>query len=944
MGRKSGQSDVDVEAEIDVAGSRASTNPPVRGRDIAYDDRDVIFGDAKRLEALDDLPIQGALGLKRAPREGVDANLRIAIGLSHAGRAGKTVRLVRQESDMPVVWRDSERPLQRAVNGVHEGELLVLGVLSAHLDQHVWHCRSGYLSGSELSLLVAHQHGARRSGNKRRHPNGDEQPWRFGTELGHVAGWWLRWEPLRVHLVHAVEIGRIDQQHAHLDDVVQAGTAGTENGLAVGQRLSCLSLDRLAGEAAAPRIDADDSREDQVGSGLDSLAEERRAGRILGCDNSTRHLGPPEFSGSDPSGRIALQVPKRPADTSPVEILEFHRIRAFWLPICRRGASLLIAPQTYCAGALALLTVCAFGVGDAVAATTSVYVANSGDQTISQFSRRNDGQLSALSPASVALADEPVALVSTPDGHHLYVATRSESGSGSLEELAISADGSLQPFTPSAVALSGFPTSLTTSPDGRHVYVTEFVEGTGTVAQFLVGADGALSPLTPASVPVEAATEIAISPDGRHAYVVDGEASGYVWQFEVASDGTLHALTPSSIQVGFKPHGIAISPDGHSVYVVDGHKALDQFGVTEDGTLQALTPPSVSAVDYPVSIGLSPAGGELIATEVPGEEATGVVQSFERRPDGTLSAEVSKTAPSGDLPWGLAISPDGQNAYVTSRLSSGSEGLWQLGFAPSYELEALTPAFANTGSEPASIAIATQQPSTSSRGSSSVASPTAGSSPTAPSAVGTAPPAPTANAVASRGRRKRRGEIFTFDGTLSVDPGGKIVAYRWMLHGRVISTASRFHRFFSSAHRAYSLTLTVVNSEGVSASTVITVAPRSKRAPVVNVTIPATANFCIDCAQPSPATARILRRLRRYVRGARLVSISSYADDIGTRAYNLELTRRRSQAIARLLLTGVFSAPRHVHLSWYGESDPVASNATSAGRARNRRSVIRIVR
>lgn len=641
-------------------------------------------------------------------------------------------------------------------------------------------------------------------------------------------------------------------------------------------------------------------------------------------------------------GRIALQVPHRPADTSPVEVLEFHRMRALCLPIRRRGAWERIARRAPRAG-VALLTACVFGAGDAAAATTSVYVANSGEDTISQLSRQEGGQLSALTPASVALTAEPVALVSTPDGHYLYVATRSESGSGSLEELAIAADGSLHPLSPSALALGGFPTSVATSPDGRHVYVTEFVEGTGTVAQFAVGAGGALSPLSPASLPVEAASEIAISPDGHHAYVVDGESSGYLWQFEVASDGTLHPLTPSSIQVGFKPHGLAISPDGRDVYVVDGHKALDQLAVTEDGTLQALTPPSVSTVDYPVSMGLSPDGGELVATEVPGEEVTGVVQSFERRPDGTLSAKASKAAPSGELPWGLAISPDGQDAYVTSRLSSGTEGLWQLGFAPLDELEALTPAFADTGAEPVAIAIATQQPPAPSGGSTPVVSPTAGSSPAA-STVGGSPPAPTANAVVSRGRRKRRGESFTFDGTLSIDPGGKIVAYRWTLHGRVISTAPRFHRFFSSAHHSYSLTLTVLNSDGVSASTVVTVSPRSRRAPVVNVTIPATATFCIDCEQPSPSTARILRRLRRYVHGARLVSISSYADDTGTRAYNMDLTRRRSQVIARLLLAGLSPGPRHVRLSWYGESDPVASNATSAGRARNRRSVIRIVR
>jgi hypothetical protein len=47
--------------------------------------RDVISRDAERLEALDDLPIEGALGVERAPGEGVDAHQRVAIGLCLAG-------------------------------------------------------------------------------------------------------------------------------------------------------------------------------------------------------------------------------------------------------------------------------------------------------------------------------------------------------------------------------------------------------------------------------------------------------------------------------------------------------------------------------------------------------------------------------------------------------------------------------------------------------------------------------------------------------------------------------------------------------------------------------------------------------------------------------------------------------------------------------------------
>ena len=347
------------------------------------------------------------------------------------------------------------------------------------------------------------------------------------------------------------------------------------------------------------------------------------------------------------------------------------------------------------------------------------------------------------------------------------------------------------------------------------------------------------------------------------------------------------------------------------MYVIDGHKALDQLAVTADGTLQALTPPGVSTVDYPGSVGMGPDGGELIATELSGEEAAGVVQSFERRPDGTLSATTSKTAPSGDLPWELAISPDGQNAYVTSRLSSGPRRAMAARFRSVVRIRC-----AHTGVRRNRTRTRPDRYSDTDATRVRVESRAVTGPRVQPHVDGEdhGPGTDGQRRRLSPGARKRHeGESFAFDASLSVDPGGKIVAYRWMLGGRVISTTSRFHRFFSNSRRIYSITLTVLDDKGQSASTVLSVSPRARRAPALNVTNPATASFCVECAQPSSAATSLLRRLRRYARGARLVSISSYSDATGTRAYDLALTRRRSQAIAGLLLSGLTPAPRQVH-------------------------------
>lgn len=562
-----------------------------------------------------------------------------------------------------------------------------------------------------------------------------------------------------------------------------------------------------------------------------------------------------------------------------------------------------------------------------------VYVGNEGDETISQFASQAGGLLAPLVPVGIATEGRPYALASSPNGHNLYAINQSE-GESSVAQFAIATDGTLQALTPASVPVA-YPTSIAVSPDGRFAYVTDF-EGNGAVAQFAIGPGGALEPLSPASVPVEGASAIAISPDGRYAYVVDGEETGYVWQFEVSSDGALQPLSPASIQVGFKPYGLTVSPDGRNVYVIENDKELIQLAVGNDGTLSPLSPESVASADYVVSVAVTPDGDSLISTDVSG------VQQFERHSDGTLTPRTTIAAQAGSVPWGLAITPDGQSVYVTDLESSGTDGLLQFGFDSAGELQAEAGTAVNTGARPDAIAISSEPPPV----QPPVQTPSTQSpvTPLTTTNTGSSRVAPTANAIANGGKRTTRGETFTFDATMSVDPDGQIQSYTWTLDGHVISTSSHFQHFFSSARHTYTLTLTVRDDHGLSGSATVTVSPRATRPPVLHITIPATATFCSDCARPSARMIAFIRRLRHYARGAQLVSIASYADATGTRSHNMALTRRRSQNIARVLLSGLHPRPRRTALTWYGESDPVASNATAAGRARNRRSVIRIVR
>lgn len=66
------------------------------------------------------------------------------------------------------------------------------------------------------------------------------------------------------------------------------------------------------------------------------------------------------------------------------------------------------------------------------------------------------------------------------------------------------------------------------------------------------------------------------------------------------------------------------------------------------------------------------------------------------------------------------------------------------------------------------------------------------------------------------------------------------------------------------------------------------------------------------------------------------VQVSGYTDNVGARAFNLDLSQRRARAVADVLREQGFSAAQ-LAVNGYGEDNPVASNAAEAGRRLNRR-------
>lgn len=80
--------------------------------------------------------------------------------------------------------------------------------------------------------------------------------------------------------------------------------------------------------------------------------------------------------------------------------------------------------------------------------------------------------------------------------------------------------------------------------------------------------------------------------------------------------------------------------------------------------------------------------------------------------------------------------------------------------------------------------------------------------------------------------------------------------------------------------------------------------------------------------------AKLSDYLKRHPK--RNVVIEGFTDSVGSIDYNMGLSERRASAVRTSLINNGID-PDRVHSRGYGESFPVATNATDAGRQQNRR-------
>lgn len=117
--------------------------------------------------------------------------------------------------------------------------------------------------------------------------------------------------------------------------------------------------------------------------------------------------------------------------------------------------------------------------------------------------------------------------------------------------------------------------------------------------------------------------------------------------------------------------------------------------------------------------------------------------------------------------------------------------------------------------------------------------------------------------------------------------------------------------------------------------------------PVNFAQVERTAIYFQETAETLPnSELRKLDALIRYAKAdprVKSIFIDGHTDSVGVRPENLEISKARAELVATYLTDRQIPAEL-LTTRWHGERYPVASNATAAGRAQNRRVTLRLER
>ncbi|MCC4248976.1 MULTISPECIES: putative Ig domain-containing protein [Microbacterium] len=268
-----------------------------------------------------------------------------------------------------------------------------------------------------------------------------------------------------------------------------------------------------------------------------------------------------------------------------------------------------------------------------------------------------DSASSTFNTVVTDLTDNPpTALAPSADGSVIYVAGAEGLVTGYASDTGATSGPWMYPdYEGEAGAISG----LALSPDGGTLWASmnAFSGWSGIAALDLPSGTQAGAVYVDEFYDLEA---LALSPDGSLAFAVGGDLfSASLYVIDTQSFALVHSI---SLSGGVRPQDVAVTPDGTTVVVSnwenDTVDVVTSFGAGDTPNLA-----TVSGVHDAQDVAISPDGYTAYVTGSDGVTAIDV-----RDP----AAPVSGPYAAGDDPYGIAISTDGQRAYVSNEISDGT--------------------------------------------------------------------------------------------------------------------------------------------------------------------------------------------------------------------------------------------------------------------------------
>ncbi len=181
------------------------------------------------------------------------------------------------------------------------------------------------------------------------------------------------------------------------------------------------------------------------------------------------------------------------------------------------------------------------------------------------------------------------------------------------------------------------------------------------------------------------------------------------------------------------------------------------------------------------------------------------------------------------------------------------------------------------------------------------------------------------------------------------DPDGQIVSYAWDLGDGNRATGDSLSHTYTNPG-VYTAELLITDDDGLTATNSVRIdvtAPVSAPPPLTTRGVPITLGdlyFAFDSAELLAEADGPLSTLVRELQGDPdlQVRVSGYTDSSGPEEYNLLLSERRAVSVAGYLRSRGIEASR-IEQRGYGESNPMADNATRGGRTQNRRVELQIL-